>query len=95
MIHTVSAVLKLSHAYSFNTLIYRLRKLPVIKYILREDFYKNEVLKSCLNILTVIKDIFKIFLGKFAYLGLFVFIPVYYMPADNFRALFICSFALP
>lgn len=94
MIHTVSAVLKLSHAYSFNTLIYRLRKLPVIKYILREDFYKNEVLKSCLNILTVIKDIFKIFLGKFAYLGLFVFIPVYYMPADNFKSFIHLLFCL-
>ena len=82
MIHTLTTIMRLSHAYSFNSFIYRLRKLPLIKKLIREDFYKKAWMKHLLTILTILKDIFMIFFGKLFYLGLFVYLPVYYIPGS-------------
>lgn len=83
MIHTLMTVARLSHAYSFNTFIYRLRKLPLIKKLISENFYKKAGLKRFLNILTILKDIFMIFFSKLLYLGLLVYLPAYYIPEDT------------
>lgn len=93
MIHTLTTIMRLSHTYSFNGFIYRLRKLPLIKGLIREDFYKKTWLKQLLTILTILKDIFMIFFGKLFYLGLFVYLPVYYMPGNidtNYMHLLFC-----
>lgn len=82
MIHTLTTIMRLSHAYSFNSFIYRLRKLPLIKKLIREDFYKKAWMKHLFTILTILKDIFMIFFGKLFYLGLFVYLPVYYIPGS-------------
>lgn len=88
MIQTILCTLKLSHTYSFNTFIHRLRKLPLIKRLVPESLYGQSGLKSFFNILILIKDIITLFLFKFLYIGLMIFMPVYFF-YDNRSTVFI------
>lgn len=88
MIHTILSVLKLSHTYSFNTFVHRLRKLPLIKRLVPESLYKKSGLKSFFNILILVKDIVCLFLFKFLYVGLMLFMPVYFF-YDNSSSAYI------
>ena len=46
MIKTLLISLKLSHAYNFNTFVYRLRKLPLVGRLFPESLYAKTNLKA-------------------------------------------------
>ena len=43
MIKTLLISLKLSHAYNFNTFVYRLRKLPLVGRLFPESLYAKKL----------------------------------------------------
>jgi hypothetical protein len=74
---------RLSNTYGANTLIYRLRRLPVIKKILPSALYGAGGLKRFLYVLNVIFKTLFAFAGKFLYLWLMLLLPLSILPGDK------------
>ena len=83
MIKTLLISLKLSHAYNFNTFVYRLRKLPLVGRLFPESLYAKTNLKSFISFLIIAVEILWLFAGKFLYLGIMVFWPIFLMPLPH------------
>lgn len=72
MIRNFNIVLKLEFTTRFNRLVYRAKKLPVVKNIIPQSFYGNNLLKTVLYILSVVMKVFSNLMSMAAY-GLFFF----------------------
>lgn len=72
MIRNFNILLKLEFTTRFNRLVYRLKKLPVIKKIIPQSFYGNSLLKTVLYILSVLMRVFSNLMNIAAY-GLFFY----------------------
>lgn len=83
MIKTFVTSYRLSHAYGVNTLIYRLRALPIIKNILPQQLYAAGDLKLAASIVVAIFSWLNAVVGKFLYLGLMVLLPAMYLPGER------------
>lgn len=90
MINIVINSFKLNNAYSTNSFIYNIKKIPLIgKYILT-DLYGNENIIGLINILVGIFKIIKPFIGKIIYVGLMIYIPVIsYKDPNSFLNVFV------
>lgn len=74
MIKTFMTSFKLENAYKTNSMIYSLKGLPIIKKILPNSLYKSKGLKIIVSIINIFKNIIGIFLWKFIYIMLMIFL---------------------
>ena len=70
MIRTLRMNLKIDIAFSVNSFIYSLRKLPIFRDLFTDDIYKNKTLKRIIGILGLILSLARMFIMK----GLYFFI---------------------
>ena len=80
MLNTVINSFKLKNAYSTNSFIYNLRKLPLIGKKIPSNLYGNRVIMTIINIIFGLFKIISLFVGKFIYVGLMI-----YLPATSFK----------
>ncbi len=80
MLNTVINSFKLKNAYSTNSFIYNLRKLPIIGKKIPSNLYGNRVIMTIINIIFGLFKIISLFVGKFIYVGLMI-----YLPATSFK----------
>ena len=64
---------KLKNTYRVNSIIYSIKQLPIIKKLLPNSLYKSKGLKIFANIISILIEIFNIFIGKFLYVLLMIF----------------------
>ena len=70
MIKTLIINLKIDVAFSVNSFIYALRKLPIFRDLFTDDIYKNKTLKRIIGFLGLILSLARMFIMK----GLYFFI---------------------
>lgn len=73
MLNTFIISFKLRRAYRTNGIIYWLKSLPLIKKLLPASLYASSDLKMVINVISIIVEIFSIFLGKGIYILLVYF----------------------
>ena len=78
MFNTFLISFKLKITYKTNTVIYSLKQIPIIKKILPSSLYQNEGLKIIGGFISLFLEFVKTFLGKFLYLLLMVYAPLFY-----------------
>ena len=91
MIRAFITSFKLKNTYRVNSIIYSIKQIPVINRCLPNSLYKNRFLKILGNIISILIEVFSIFLGKFLYIWLLIFcISVMYKtnPANTFLHIF-------
>lgn len=64
---TLRISFSLKNTYRVNSILYSLEQIPLIKNILPETLYRVHGLKIFANILSVMREVISIFLGKFLY----------------------------
>ena len=74
MIDTFITSFKLKNTYKVNSIIYSIREIPFIKKILPYDLYQNTGIKLFGNIISLIIELVKIFIFKFFYVLLAIFL---------------------
>ena len=90
MINIVINSFKLNNAYSTNSFIYNIKKIPLIGKYIPTDLYGNENIIGLINILVGIFKIIKPFIGKIIYVGLMIYIPVIsYKDPNSFLNVFV------
>lgn len=94
---TIKISFSLSLTYSINSFIFGLKSLPLIKRLIPAGVYGSSGLKKVVHVIVMIYRFLKTFIGKFVYLGLMVYLPVYFLGGDmarDFRTiLFLLSIA--
>ena len=73
MLSTFILSFKLKNTYRVNSIIYSIKQLPIIRKILKANFYKSKALKIIGNIISIIIELCNIFLGKLIYIFLCIF----------------------
>ena len=72
MIRNFNILLKLEFTTDFNRLIYRLKRLPIVKMIIPQSFYANNLLKMVLYVLSIGLRIFSNLMNMVLY-GMFFY----------------------
>ncbi len=70
MIDTFKNAFKLKTAYKINSIIYSLKRIPLIKKLIPGDWYDEVNIKTLGNIFNIFREISSLFLGKIVYLFL-------------------------
>ena len=83
MIEAFIISFKLRNAYRVNSIIYSIKQLPIIRKILPNSLYKNKTLKILANIISILIEIFNIFIGKILYIFLMIFLPLQLYNTNN------------
>lgn len=90
MLNTIITSIKLSNAYYTNTLIYRLRQLPLIGKKIPKGLYSNGGLKILVNLIVFLYQIISPFIGKFIYVFLMIYCPyTFYKTGNSFMHIFV------
>ncbi len=76
MIKMIITSFKFNNAYYANTLIYRLKQLPLIGKYIPKSLYSNDGLKILFNIIVSLYKIIAPFVGKFIYIYLLMVMPI-------------------
>ena len=86
MINDFILSFKIKNTYRANSVIYSLKKLPLINKLLPNTLYSNSGLKTLANIIGLFLELLSIFVGKFLYiLVMIVFASSMYQPnSDSF-----------
>ena len=74
MVKSFITSFKLKNTYRVNSIIYSIKQIPIIKRILPNTLYKNKALKIIANIISILMEIVGVFLGKFLYVLLMIFL---------------------
>ena len=74
MISTFLKAFNLKNTYQVNSIIYSISQLPLIGKLLPNSLYKNKIIKIIAYILSIIWNIILIFLGKYIYILLMIYI---------------------
>ena len=67
MINTIRMSLKIDSYYAANSLIYFIRKLPILHDLLTDDIYKSKVLKNIIRIIAYLLSIGKMIFYRLLY----------------------------
>ena len=92
MIDTFINSFKLKNTYRANSIIYSIKQLPLIRKILPDSLYKNRGLKIFANIISILFEIFSVFIGKLIYIAFMIFLALKFYntnQADTFLHIFI------
>ena len=81
MIDTLIKTLEIDIAYSVNSFIYTLRKLPVLKDLLTNDIYSSKILKKIIGFIGIIGSLIRVIIIKIGYFFLLYFISKYIFPS--------------
>ncbi len=76
MFKTLRLAFKLRIAYSINSFLYSLKRVPLIKRLLPYDLYDNRLLKKAALLVVFLWEIASIFIGKGLYYYLFIYLPL-------------------
>ena len=76
MFKTLKLAFKLRIAYSINSFLYSLKRVPLIKRLLPYDLYDNRLLKKAALLVVFLWEIASIFIGKGLYYYLFIYLPL-------------------
>ena len=82
---------KLQNTYKTNSKIYQLKQIFFIKKMLPSTLYANKTLKNIMYIISIITEIFSIFIGEIFYLSLLIFSPAVFLSGNistNFLNIF-------
>lgn len=82
---------RLKNTYRTNTIIYALKHTPLIKKILPYSLYTNKTVKIFANIISVLIELFSIFITKLLYVLIFYvqFIPLFTNQVDAYINIFV------
>ena len=86
MLKAFIASFRLRNTYKTNGIIYSLKSIPLVNKLLPNSLYASHVLKGFANIISIIFELFSIFLGKAIYM-LFIYLAAINMkatPMDSF-----------
>lgn len=75
MLKVLKKTLEIDIAYSVNSFIYVLKKLPILKDLLTEDEYQSKALKKIVGLIGIILSLTRALINKFIYF-LFIFLIV-------------------
>ena len=76
MFKTLRLAFKLRIAYSINSFLYSLKRVPLIKRLLPYDLYDNRLLKKAALLVVFLWEIASTFIGKGLYYYLFIHLPL-------------------
>ncbi|AIQ22803.1 hypothetical protein NSQ90_07925 [Paenibacillus sp. FSL H7-0737] len=76
MISTLRSIQRIRGSSGANRLIYYFKKLPVLGKLLKGDIYSNIALKQVFAGIVLALKVVWGFLGKFAYLGIVIYLPI-------------------
>jgi hypothetical protein len=82
MIDTLKNILYISISNRINFLIYYFKRLPLIGKILKDTVYKQLKLKKIIAILVLIIKAARGFTGPIAYVGLAIYLPIFFFYKD-------------
>ena len=91
MIETFITSFRLKNTYRANSIIYSIKQFPIIRKLLPDSLYKNAGLKILANVISILWEIINIFIGKFIYIAVMIFVALSWYPtnqADTFIHLF-------
>lgn len=80
MRRTFAVIARMSRAYGMNTLLYRLKRFPLVGRLVPGDVYANPVLKKMAEVIIILFRTIWAFGGKFLYLWLMIALPAGWMP---------------
>lgn len=75
MFNTLINAFKIDSACNTNGFIYNLRKLFIIKNIIPQSLYADELFKSVIRVIVIILQFLWAFASKFLYVGLMIYLP--------------------
>ena len=67
MINTIRMSLKIDSYYAANSLIYYLRKLPILHDLITDDIYKSKTLKNIIKVIAYILSLGRRILYRLLY----------------------------
>ena len=70
MLDTFKIAFKLKTTYKVNAIIFSLKRIPLIKRIIPNDWYNDVNIKTLGNVFNIFREIGTLFLGKIIYLFL-------------------------
>ena len=70
MLDTFKTAFKLKTTYKVNAILYSLKRIPLIKKLIPNDWYNDVNIKTLGNIFNIFREIGTLFLGKIVYLFL-------------------------
>ncbi len=82
MIKTLGMNLKIDIAFSVNSFIYSLRKLPIFRDLFTDDIYKNKALKKIIGIFGLILSFTRMLVMKGLYFLVIYLICIYICPTN-------------
>ena len=87
MINILYKTLQIDVAYSVNSFIYILKKLPILKDLFTDDIYKSKIIKSIVGIFGLLFSLARALFFKFMY-----FFAIYYISYKLFLNSMVGSF---
>ncbi|WP_167959164.1 hypothetical protein [Anaerosporobacter faecicola] len=79
MIQTFKTSYQLKNTYRTNGIIYSLKSIPLIKKLLPADLYASKGLQTFALVVSSIYEAISVFVGKFLYLLLMIYLPLSFM----------------
>jgi len=83
MVNSFLISFKLKNTYRVNSILYSIKQLPIIKKILPNSLYQNEGLKALGKLISSVIEIGSVFLWKFLYVGLMVYLASIIIDTDS------------
>lgn len=83
MLNLIINSIKFNNSYYTNTLIYRLKQIPLIGKNIPNGLYSNYGLKILVNLLVALYNIVFPFIGKLIYMFLMIFLPISFFNIPN------------
>ena len=83
MIRTLYYSLKIDTYYAFNSFIYVLRKLPILKDLITEDAYKSKALKTIGGFIGIVLSLSRMVVYRLLYFGI-IYLIANFISTDNF-----------
>lgn len=94
MINALGKTLQIDIAYSVNSFLYVLRKLPILKDLMTEDIYKSKTLKKVVGLIGILFSMARAIFLKFMYFFVILFICYRMFPDNVVRSFFHIYFVL-
>ena len=74
---------QVKNTYDVNQIIYAFKRFPFLGKYIPDTFYKIKFFKLLSFIITILKEIFKIFINKILYIAIFIILPLSLYDVNN------------
>ena len=82
MIKTLQMSLKIDMTYAINSFIYHLKRLPILKDLMSDHIYQNQLLKKLIRILAIVLSMGRFLLFRFLYFFVIYWIACFLAPTQ-------------